>query len=152
MFKIAGGFGRMLQLAEEIYGKRLADHKAELNDHSKNKKETYRIGGYKMTGQTQTEKLMEKIREILAIVEGDNAYPLEECEDEAVRQILSIPISGKTIKELIEGWQDSHLRELNPDQSLPDDGRTYRLVGQVTAYSQAQQDMLKEGWVKVLPK
>ena len=73
-------------------------------------------------------------------------------KNKADKLILSIPINGKTIKELIEGWQDGHLRELNPDQSLPEIPFNYEdECREYTSYSKAQQTMRKENWKKVVP-
>ncbi len=113
------------------------------------------------------EEVMEQVREKIARELFQLTHPFEELIEDKyypkwkndVDPILSIPVEGKTIKELIEGWTNGKLRELDPDQSLPnlkhwdeEDARKGIASLELDIEMQARSSMLKDNWVKVLAK
>ena len=70
---------------------------------------------------------------------------------ERADQILSLKTGSLTLKELIEKYEKGELLEKAEDQELPiywgsPDSRFYDY--ELDGYGEAQQDMLKDGWVK----
>ncbi len=78
-----------------------------------------------MTQEQVMERVIDQIAERCASAFFNTWKKLNEEQKDNWRRyvkssILSIPVEGKTIKELIEGWTNGKLRELDPNQSLPD--------------------------------
>jgi len=63
-------------------------------------------------------------------------------------QILSIKVGSLTLKELIELYEQGELLEKADNQDLPENPYPSQRWKQSLSYNEAQQDMLKEGWVK----
>ena len=98
----------------------------------------------------------------------DENLGMSSVRKRVIKEILSIPIDGKPLRELINCWINGKLVELDPDQSLPKPILNPNTLDAVdvkgvfphvaTAISRAlvvqsksiQEDMLKERWVKAI--
>jgi len=80
-------------------------------------------------------------------------YPQDMPWEQLQNAILSIHVNGKTIEELIEDWVSGKLRKLDLDQILP--ANPYQEEGtelQARVFAEGVEALLKENWVKVIPK